>query len=327
VKGDRDALLSAEETDALLSAMQESERSAPVEPIDLGSPERRVRGKLLQADRTSEALAHALGRAMLRHTETLSRVEVAPAEIIPFGTLVSSLLPTWSIARLETDDGAFALAIADDVLTSFILDRRLGAPLASFEAAGEDRLTRAELSPVDRRVLGPVFVDVARSVADLGVGEPDALRLLDVLPNAHALPPTPELEPLLMMSFTIQPGSAAAGHLRVVLDASAARRLLPAQLEEPRQVSDAERALIRERVMEADVEVVAVLGEALSTIGDVLALDVGDVVRLDAAPHSPVMLRTDDRVAFYGKPCVHHGNLAVRVTQVCSATEGRTHDR
>lgn len=327
MKTDQGALLSAEETDALLNAMQQSELSGPVEPIDLGSPERRVRGKLLQADRTAEALAGALGRAMLRHTETLARVEIAPAEIIPFGMLVSSLLPTWSIARLETDDGAFALAIADDVLTSFILDRRLGAPLASFEGANEDRLTRAELSPVDRRVLAPVFVDVARSVAEHGAGEPDALRLVEVLPNAHALPPTPELEPLLMMGFTIQPGSAAAGRLRVVMDASAARRLLPERPEAPREVSDAERAVMRQRVMEADVELVAVLGETVSSIREVLALKVGDVVRLDAGPHSPVVLQAGDRPAFYGKPCVHHGNLAVRVTQLCSHAQGRTHDR
>ncbi len=327
MRGDRDALLSAEETDALLNAMQESELSGPVEPIDLGSPERRVRGKLLQADRTAESLAAALGRAMLRHTETLARVEIAPAEIIPFGMLVSSLLPTWSIARLETDDGAFGLAIADDVLTSFILDRRLGAPLASFEGANEDRLTRAELSPVDRRVLAPVFVDIASSLAEHGAGEARALRLAEVLPNAHALPPTPELEPLLMMSFTIQPGSAAAGRLRIVLDASAARRLLPEHPEELRTISDAERALMRQRVMETDIELVAVLGETLSSIREVLNLKVGDVVRLDASPHSPVVLQSGDRTAFYGKPCVHHGNLAVRVTKVCNQAQGRTHDR
>ena len=87
---DAEPVLSAAETSALLDAMNESEVAGPpVEPIDLSSPERRVRGKLLAADKAGEAISVELGKAMLRHTEALSRVEIAPAELVPFGMLVT----------------------------------------------------------------------------------------------------------------------------------------------------------------------------------------------------------------------------------------------
>lgn len=303
-------VLSPAETSALLDAMHESEVGGPpVEPIDLSSPERRVRGKLLAADKAGEAISVELGKAMLRHTEALSRVEIAPAELVPFGMLVSSLLPTWSIARMETDDGGMVLAIGDDVLTSFVLDRRLGAPLSSFEEQGEDRLTRAELSPVDRRVLTPVYRDVAAAMGE-------ELSLIEVLPNAHSLPPTPEHEPLLVIGFTIQPGSSAPGRLKLVVDAAASRRLLPDTEVEPRLPSSLESYALRQGVIDTEVELVAMLGEAESTVSELLRLRVGDVVRLDASPASPIQVFAGDQIAIQGKPCVHHGNLAVRVNAI-----------
>ncbi|MEM9068655.1 MAG: FliM/FliN family flagellar motor switch protein [Myxococcota bacterium] len=312
---EQEALLSAEETSALMDAMNAGEPSVPAEPIDLGSPERRVREKLLQADKVSESLGDALARTILRHTESVVKVDVAPAELVPFGMLVTTLLPTWSIARMETDASSFALAIGDDQLTSFVLDRRLGAPLSSVESQGEDRLTRAELSPMDRRVLAPVFADIAAVVAKLGADDPDALRLVEVLPNPHSLPPTPEMEPLLLLNFTVQPRNAPAGHLRVVLDASAARRLLPEDADGVVVASPREQHKMRGRILETSIELVAVLGEASANVREILTLRVGDVLRLDAGPHSPVQVRTGDRVPFEGKPCVHHGNLAVRLTR------------
>lgn len=306
---DAEPILSEAETSALLHAMHESEVGGPpVEPIDLSSPERRVRGKLLAADKAGEAIAVDLSRAMLRHTEALSRVEIAPAELVPFGMLVGSLLPTWSIARMETGDGGLVLAIADDVLTSFILDRRLGAPLSSFEDQGEDRLSRAELSPVDRRVLTPVFRDVAHAMGDVAMSE--------VLPNAHALPPTPEHEPLLVIGFTVQPGASSPGRLKIVLDAAASRKLLPEHEIVPRLPSTVESRSLRQGVIDTEIELVALLGETESTVSELLSLSVGDVIRLDASPASPVMVFAGDQIALQGKPCVHHGNLAVRVNAI-----------
>lgn len=303
-------VLSEAETSALLDAMHESEVGGPpVEPIDLSSPERRVRGKLLAADKAGETLAVELGKAMLRHTEALSRVEISPAELVPFGMLVGSLLPTWSIARMETEDGGLVLAIADDVLTSFILDRRLGAPLSSFEDQGEDRLSRAELSPVDRRVLTPVFRDVADAMGN-------ELCMREVLPNAHALPPTPEHEPLLVIGFTVQPGTSQPGRLKLVLDSAASRKLLPECETEPRLPSSIESYALRMGVIDTEIELVALLGETESTVSELLSLSVGDVVRLDASPASPVQVFAGDQIALQGKPCVHHGNLAVRVNQI-----------
>ena len=314
-----DPILSPEETSALLDAMNASEETmGPVEPIDLVSPERRVRNKLLAADRAAEVMAHDFGNTILKHTEALCRVEITPAEIIPFGVMVTNFIPTWSIALLETDNGGFAMAIADATLTSFILDRRLGAPMDSFDEDNEDRVTRSELSPVDQRVLTPVFDDFA-AVISANAGAFGAVRLLSVLPNAQALPTTQEHEPLLTLLFTMQPASTPPGRLQIAMDDIAVRRLLPEQeLQLSRESTKQEQRAIRAQIMGVDIELTAIFGETHTTIREILQLSVGDILRLDTGRHSEICVKTDNHITLRGTPCVQHGNLGVRITSIAA---------
>ena len=66
-------------------------------------------------------------------------------------------------------------------------------------------------------------------------------------------------------------------------------------------------------------EAVALLGDYVSTVREVLGLRVGDIVRLSTTPDEPLVVRVGDKNVFLGSPVVHHGNIAVQIQSVDSA--------
>ena len=70
------------------------------------------------------------------------------------------------------------------------------------------------------------------------------------------------------------------------------------------------------RLSFAELELVAVLGKSQSTVRNVLSMVVGDVLRLDEAPTSPLQIFVEGQKKMIGVPVVSHGNIAVEITQV-----------
>jgi len=74
------------------------------------------------------------------------------------------------------------------------------------------------------------------------------------------------------------------------------------------------------RLSFAELEMVAVLGRAKSTIRSVLSLKVGDLVRLNEAPDAPLQVYVEGQKKMIGVPVVSHGNIAVEVTELLKGT-------
>jgi flagellar motor switch protein FliM len=93
-------------------------------------------------------------------------------------------------------------------------------------------------------------------------------------------------------------------------------RLATGQYEE-KATSDAgwKRAL-RVLMQEVPVDLVAELGRADLTLGRLLELSVGDVVRLDQASEKAISVSVDDVPKYRGEITVAHGNLAVELTDI-----------
>jgi len=87
----------------------------------------------------------------------------------------------------------------------------------------------------------------------------------------------------------------------------------------PRKPKD--RKEITRALHATEVNAVAVLGHAPSTIRELLSLQRGDVIRLGSHPLEPIELRAGDRTVFLATPLVRHGNLAVQIAQVNGRNE------
>ena len=305
-------LLSSDETDALLAAMQEGDGGDNAESVDLTSPERRIRAALPGADRAGEELARLARRLLLRHAGTPAATEAAPAEINPYSVAVGGVRPGCALAHLRIGESFGFLALGPN-LVAFLLDRQLGAPLVM----GEDASTpmRDGLTAVEARVLKPIVAELVAGISDDLCGAPDVIRILGVHSDVMELPKLEAHEPVLRIAVAVNPGVAPADEILLVFASNAVSIAFNTKgADGPEGLTKAEQDRIQRRVHVADVEVVAVLGEAKSSVRAVLDLAVGDVLRLDGVPGQPCRLLVAGVTVLRGKPITNHGNLAVEVT-------------
>ena len=308
-------LLSLEETNALLDAMRSgSEDEGAVEPLDLTSAERPLREALGAADTCARTLAEAIDKLMLRTTGCSSSTEELPAEIVPYKVMRGAIPQGAAIVPFRANDGSLGVMTIGGQLVSFILDRRMGAPLGR-EVPTEPRTS---LSMLDRRLLQPFAASVVELFARHWCGEANAFPAGAVVAQAADIPVLPQFEPMLQMVFRVTPNGVPGDQVLLALASGIVSRNKPveeiAKVRTPPNPADRGRMIAALRG--ADVELIAVLGQQQATVRELLALRAGDVLRLENTAEEPLFVRVGDRPVLRGSPVVRRGNLAVQVAEV-----------
>ncbi|ODN31249.1 flagellar motor switch protein FliM [Fervidobacterium thailandense] len=81
---------------------------------------------------------------------------------------------------------------------------------------------------------------------------------------------------------------------------------------------------LRENLSKTKVDVVAKLGTTVLTLGEILLLEVGDVIRLKEHYDEPITVEVNGRAKFLAKPGQYKGNYAVKIVEVVK--EGESYD-
>jgi flagellar motor switch/type III secretory pathway protein FliN len=304
--GVSDPLLSPDETQALLSAMQSSGAGS----ADGGvlAPDRPLRDALVRADRAAAALARRLRRTVARLLGAPVAGEAIPAEIVPLGVLRAVADEGgWIDARQDAGRPAW-LSIGPEGVRA-IIDRRFGAP---FGGAGAPAAATGLASGALAAIAGPLAADASAAWEEAG----GSALALDA-PDAAAAPLL-DLEPVLRVACRLSPLGLPAFEASLGVSAALVSAGRPAQAARPAHRPSVAR--IATRIERAEVHIRAELGTADSTVRRVLALAPGDVVRLDRSPDDPVDVRVEGVVKLRGHPVVARGNIAVEITERC--TEG-----
>jgi len=311
-------LLSNEETSALLDAMRASEPEGPsVEAADLVSPEPRLRSVLGILDAATVPVARRTATVLMRQTSCATVVEAQPAEISPFRVVTTSIVPGTAVVVLRTTDGALGLLTFGPALVSFLLDRQMGAPLMLGAAAGDEPPpVRVRLSHLDRRVLQPAIEALVEAIAEELGGNPKALRIEKITADPLEVPELPQMEPMMRVSLRCAPAAFPSDDVVLALSPPAVTALVghPEADDQEAHATPEERFSMARLLGRTTVEVGVVLGEALSSIAEVLALEIGDIVRLDGVPGVASELRVEGVRVLSGEPVVAHGNIAVRIS-------------
>ena len=306
-------LLSDEETSALLDAMREEETRGEVEAkkTDLGSPEGPMRDALGRADAAAIQLGRAARTQLLKQTARGMDVELLPAEIVPRDVLTSSIDPHALLFTLRSRGEALGVVALDSNLGRSVLERCMGAPESNGEAA-----PGGALSELDRRILRPFPAAVVEALGETFLrGRPLTLEDHDDADDGGV-----RFEPMLRLGLRFSNGGQRAGELLLALTAAAVTSACPKQqaareaLQKKKEEAPRAKDLLVEKIAGAEVDLIAVLGRARSSVRDLLALQTGDVLRLSGAPGDPVALCIEDVVLGYGNPVVHKGDLAIEVT-------------
>jgi flagellar motor switch protein FliM len=308
-------LLSSDETEALLHAMRNnSANTQGAREVDLGSPDSLLRAAQTHAEAIMREFASETRNILRRLMGSSQIVKEGNVDITPFNVFAASVVPGSAIAVLGGEDGVAGLLVVGAELTHRVLKKKLGAPEPAADAPTEP--PRTFLSAVDRRIMRP-FIEEALSAFTKAWGPSLTLTIMELPSRASELPRVPQFESLLRIPAVVQLSLDATDELGFFMTAKAAR--LPKAPETAKKevtASAGDRRRMAAQLSHAEVEVVAVLGRSQSSIREVLALEVGDVIRLREAPETPIVVTVEGARKFIGTPVVHHGNIGIEVQNV-----------
>lgn len=313
-----EALLTPEETEALLSALRDGGASEGPEarPTQLGAPDTPLRRSLRVADEAAPRLAASLRDVVLRMTSTGVEVRERPCEVVARDVAEGASIDpqgTWTIRRGFDEIGTVSLGASAG---RFVLDRRLGT---SEVLLATTRPENRPTSSLERRVLEPIMQAVIETLGSsalaLGQLTLGTFRPLDSEDHRRF---SPVLRCVLRVTLPVPLGQPILDEVCIVLHAPA---LLPRPAG-PKGIAEGRR-MIAQGLSAVDVDLVAVLGRASGSVRGLLALEVGQILRLDSSPERPVPVCVDDVAVMRGMPRVHGGNLAVEITD--RPAEAREH--
>ncbi len=309
----QEPLLSDEETLALLAVVRETGKVEQVEAqgIDLASQDRRMAAAQAHVERVEPTFHVDLKKMLRRISGAVPQVRRVPADVASLDEVVGTVPLGAGLAVLQTREGSLALLVISPALALTIIDRRLGAPLDTDDAGA-----RGALSPLDRAVLRSFIEATVRAFGAAWCGQEDAFSVRDLVGVLEADELGSRFDQVLRTRAYITLGKSLESDILFALSSGAVRDTLPTERQVVVVVPTSDhRQRIATRLTQAEVDVVAHLGSMPSTVRELLALAVGDVIRLDHVPQNPIDVRVGGITKMRGMPVVEHGNLAVRVVE------------
>jgi flagellar motor switch protein FliM len=324
-----DKILSQEEIDALLNAMDsgeveideepEKESKAEAKPYDLTSQSLMLRDQFDALDEVYDKFVNLLN---VRLTGTLQHpieVKMMSKEIVKFGEFMQAFSnPTgFSIYSMDPLIGNAMLAV-EPSLGFALID-------CMFGGAGKPLAKIREFTQIERRMLQRFYQDVlselerAWKVAyDIKVGpkktetKPEFVNL--VSPG----------DSVLVFVFSVN-GDEFSGNIHICtpfLMLEPIKDKLSSRYLREKDRAHVFRSQLTVLLKDTKVRIVAQLGKTSRTIGQILNLEANDVVKLKTGPQDPVTLNVEGVPKFHGMPGIVKGNRAVQITQLIEKEKG-----
>jgi len=83
-----------------------------------------------------------------------------------------------------------------------------------------------------------------------------------------------------------------------------------------KEATNIDKDLLRERIKNSYVSLNAILSSTKITIGDLISLQKGDVIKLDNMVDDEVLINVGTRLKFYGRPGISKNKVAIQITRV-----------
>ncbi|MDI6895078.1 MAG: flagellar motor switch protein FliM [Bacillota bacterium] len=322
-------VLSQKEVDDLLQALasgklggQPAQREGPVirptvRVYDFRRPDKFSKDHLRTLQMVHENFARVWTTVLSAHLRTMARVTLDAVEQLTYGEFLTSVRSP-SVLCLVSMEPLPGRQMVDvhPALAFPLIDRLLGG-LGAGEA-GERALTDIEVTVMER-VFGGMLSALAEAWQGLVALKP---RLDSIETNplfAQVIPPN---EVAAVITFTAMLGETG-GSLRLCLPYSSLKSVL-GQLTSHRWAGGGEIAAPASNganLQDVRVDMSVRLGKATLTIGQLLNLERGDVVRLGQPVGEPLTVYLGTRPAFRVRPGRVGNRAAVQVVKVLAARE------
>ena len=324
--------LTQSEVDALLNAVTQKDVNVnspsipdPVEeeaslepdvlPYDLTNQDRVIRGRMPTLDIIYERFIRLYRLSLSNALRKIATISIISTDLLKFGEFVNTLpIPScMCIMRFESLRGP-ALLVFESKLTYSLVDSFFGGTDRPYTKVEGKEFTRIELS-IMRKVIDLAVKDLEEAWAPVHKAEIAFLRT-EVNPQFVGVVPPSDV--VISTTFEVELENAS-GIITLVIPYSTIEPIknkLNASFQNESDRVDKEwTAKVEEHLMNSEANVLVNVGNASITVGDLVNLNVGDIIPLtqDADGELDVLVEGVPKFkCFFG---TSRGNRAVKITR------------
>ncbi len=318
--------LSQEEVDALLKGVTgesdespKEEESGGVKTYDLGRQERIVRGRMPTMELINERFARYLRIGLFNYMHRSTEISVGPIRVQKYSEFIRNLVVPTNLNLIQVKPlRGTGLLVFDPNLVFLIVDNLFGGD-GRFHTRVEGRDFTATEQRIIQGLLNVAFTEYEKAWKPVYPITFEYMRSEMNTQFANIATPS---EVVVAITFTIElSGNTAEMHLCLPYSMVEPIRDVLYSTMHSEQASADKRwtGTLTRQLQTAEVELVATLGRAKSTFGDIMAMKVGDVIPLDVAEH--IVTSVDGIPVLECRYGVQNGQYALKVERFLAEEE------
>jgi flagellar motor switch protein FliM len=324
-----DQILSQEEIDALLTAMDSGEVEVEEEPepkvkaeakaYDLTAQSMMLRDQFDALDEVYDKFVNLLNVGLASSLQRAIEVKQVSKEIVKFGEFLQAFSnPTgFSIFSMEPLIGSGMLAVEPNLAFSLID--------CMFGGVGKPLSTVREFTQIEHRMLARFYVDV---IEQLEKAWRVAYTLKMTQRKTESKPEFVNLvnpgDLVLIFVFSLN-GEEFSGNIHVCtpfLMLEPIKDKLSSRYLREKDRAHAFRSQLTVLLKDTKVNMIAEMGKAVRTIGQILEMEEDDVINLNTGPQDSIVIKVQGVPKYLGAPGIIKGNRAVQVAELIEKDTG-----
>lgn len=331
-------ILSQSEVDALLSAVSDGDVPASgaagggsggsaksvnggdaeknITSYDLTSQDRIIRGRLPQLEVIYEKFMRSYRVSLSAALRKVASITLTSTEFLKFGEFINTLpIPTcMSVLRFNNLRGS----------ALFVIEAKLAYALVDSFFGGADR----PYAKLDGKEFTPIELQIVKKVVELAVADLElswaAIEKIDCTFQRTEINPqfvgiVPPTDVVIASTFDVEL-EQASGTISIVIPYSTIEPIKQKlstgfQVESDQTDKKLWTSIIKEQLMDTDVDIRVNLGETEIKLRDLMNLKVGDVIPLTQDSSGELDVQVENVRKFKGHYGVHHGTVAMQITR------------
>ncbi len=332
-------ILSQSEVDALLAAVTEGDvpssdsgssgnSSSNVKSInggnveknvityDLTSQDRIIRGRLPQLEVIYEKFMRSFRVSLSGSLRKIASITLTSTEFLKFGEFINTLpIPTcMSVLRFNNLRGS----------ALFVIEAKLAYALVDSFFGGADR----PYAKLDGKEFTPIELQIVKKVVELAINDLEiswstiekidcSFQRTEINPQfVGIVPPT---DVVIASTFDVEL-EQASGTISIVIPYSTIEPIKQKlstgfQVESDQTDKKLWTSIIKEQLLDTDVDIKVNLGETEIKLKDLMNLKIGDVISLTQDSSGELDVQVENVKKFKGYYGVHHGTVAMQITK------------
>lgn len=328
-------ILSQSEVDALLAAVTDgdakpsdsgdgsnngnvnvSDENRNIVSYDLTSQDRIIRGRLPQLEVIYEKFMRSFRVSLSSALRKIASITLTSTEFLKFGEFINTLpIPTcMSVLRFNNLRGS----------ALFVIEAKLAYALVDSFFGGADR----PYTKLEGKEFTPIELQIVKKVVELAINDLEvawstiekigcSFQRTEINPQfVGIVPPT---DVVIASTFDVEL-EQASGTISIVIPYSTIEPIKQKlstgfQVESDQTDKKLWTAIIKEQLLETDVDIKVNLGETEIKLKDLMNLKIGDIIPLTQDSSGELDVQVENIRKFKGYYGVHHGTIAMQITR------------